>query len=187
MKKKSIKKHIHHIIPKHMGGTDNPSNLVEVTVEEHALAHKRLYEKYRKREDYISWKSLEGQINQTELQYYRSRLGGLKNKGKTKSEEHKRKIALANLGKKLSKNTKEKISIAQTGQNNSMYGKKRSQHYKKVTQSLAMKKAWYKKKTKNRYALIELLAQKRQERNREFSQPSLCLIKGGKNDFKRGD
>jgi hypothetical protein len=30
-------KHIHHIVPKHMGGTDDPSNLVELTVAEHAL------------------------------------------------------------------------------------------------------------------------------------------------------
>lgn len=36
-------KHIHHIIPKHAGGDDNPSNLIEVTVEEHAKIH---YERY---------------------------------------------------------------------------------------------------------------------------------------------
>ena len=39
-------KHKHHIIPKHMGGTDDPSNLIELTVEEHAEAHKILFEKY---------------------------------------------------------------------------------------------------------------------------------------------
>jgi hypothetical protein len=27
-------KHIHHIIPKHIGGTDEPSNLIELTVKE---------------------------------------------------------------------------------------------------------------------------------------------------------
>lgn len=35
--------HKHHIIPKYMGGTDDPSNLVEVTVEQHALLHKQLW------------------------------------------------------------------------------------------------------------------------------------------------
>jgi hypothetical protein len=33
-------KHKHHIIPKHMGGTDDSDNLVELTIEEHAEAHR---------------------------------------------------------------------------------------------------------------------------------------------------
>ena len=43
--------HTHHIIPKHMGGTDDPSNLIELTVRQHALAHKKLYEKHGKWQD----------------------------------------------------------------------------------------------------------------------------------------
>lgn len=35
---------IHHIIPKCMGGTDDPSNLVELTYEEHVEAHRILME-----------------------------------------------------------------------------------------------------------------------------------------------
>lgn len=42
--------HKHHIIPRHMGGTDDPSNLVELTVEKHAEAHRQLYEQYGKLE-----------------------------------------------------------------------------------------------------------------------------------------
>ena len=26
-------KHKHHIVPKHMGGSDNPENLIELTIE----------------------------------------------------------------------------------------------------------------------------------------------------------
>ena len=48
-------KHIHHIIPKHMGGTDDPSNLVELTVEQHAEAHRQLYEQYGRLEDKRAW------------------------------------------------------------------------------------------------------------------------------------
>jgi hypothetical protein len=44
-------KHKHHIIPRHMGGTDDPSNLVELTRKEHAMAHMKLYEQYGKKED----------------------------------------------------------------------------------------------------------------------------------------
>jgi hypothetical protein len=36
-------KEIHHIIPKCMGGTDDPSNLIELTFEEHVEAHRQLY------------------------------------------------------------------------------------------------------------------------------------------------
>ena len=39
-----------------MGGTDEPSNLVELTVEEHAEAHRVLWEKYGKKEDELAWK-----------------------------------------------------------------------------------------------------------------------------------
>jgi hypothetical protein len=55
-------KHKHHIIPRHMGGSDDPSNLVELTIEEHAEAHRMLYEQYGKVEDKIAWQSLAGLI-----------------------------------------------------------------------------------------------------------------------------
>jgi hypothetical protein len=55
-------KHKHHIVPKHIGGSDDPSNLVELTVEEHANAHKELYESHGRWQDYIAWKTLSGQI-----------------------------------------------------------------------------------------------------------------------------
>ena len=41
-----------------MGGTDDPNNLVELTVEEHAEAHKLLYEKYQCWQDYVAWQGL---------------------------------------------------------------------------------------------------------------------------------
>lgn len=58
--------HKHHIIPKHIGGKDDPENLVELTIEEHAEAHKKLFEKYGKIEDKIAWLALSGQITSSE-------------------------------------------------------------------------------------------------------------------------
>ena len=46
-----------------MGGSNDPSNLVELTVEEHAEAHRILWEKHGKWQDKIAWKTLSGQIS----------------------------------------------------------------------------------------------------------------------------
>jgi len=54
----NIMKHKHHIIPRHMGGSDDSTNLIELTVEEHADAHKKLYEEYGHWQDYVAWQGL---------------------------------------------------------------------------------------------------------------------------------
>lgn len=71
-------KHLHHIIPRHMGGTDDPSNLIELTIEEHADAHRKLYEQHGKREDYLAWKGLSGKIGKEEIMVELASLGGKK-------------------------------------------------------------------------------------------------------------
>lgn len=58
--------HKHHIIPKHMGGSDEPSNLIELTVADHAEAHKKLYEEHGNEYDRIAWLSLTKQIDHAE-------------------------------------------------------------------------------------------------------------------------
>lgn len=78
-------KHKHHIIPRHMGGTDDPSNLIELTVEEHADAHRKLYEQYGKREDYLAWKGLSGKIGKEYIMNELASLGG-KNSAKIQKE-----------------------------------------------------------------------------------------------------
>lgn len=50
--------HKHHIIPRHAGGTDDPSNLVELSVDDHAESHKVLYEQYGRWQDYVAWQGL---------------------------------------------------------------------------------------------------------------------------------
>lgn len=55
-----MKKHKHHIIPRHAGGTDDPSNIIELTIEEHAEAHRVLWEKHRRIEDKVAWNMLSG-------------------------------------------------------------------------------------------------------------------------------
>jgi hypothetical protein len=74
----SVMKHKHHINPRHSGGGDEPSNLVELTIAEHAEAHKRLFEKYGKKEDFIARKALAGSITKEEFLAERASLGGQK-------------------------------------------------------------------------------------------------------------
>lgn len=58
--------HLHHIIPRHAGGSDEASNLVKLTISEHAEAHRLLWETNHQEEDYIAWKALSGQITMSE-------------------------------------------------------------------------------------------------------------------------
>jgi hypothetical protein len=63
-----------------MGGSDDPSNLIELTIGEHAEAHKKLYEQYGHWQDLIAWKGLSGQIGYeevlTEVYRYAGKKGG---------------------------------------------------------------------------------------------------------------
>lgn len=76
--------HNHHIIPKHAGGTDEPSNLIRLTVEEHAEAHRLLFEEHGRWEDEVAWKALSGQITLNEASKLAHRLGSTKG-GKSNS------------------------------------------------------------------------------------------------------
>ena len=62
-------KHWHHIIPKHAGGTDDESNLVQLTVKEHAEAHRILYEEHGRWQDKVAWLSLAGIMSDQERIY----------------------------------------------------------------------------------------------------------------------
>jgi len=58
--------HIHHIVPKHMGGTDDKNNLQKLTIKQHADAHKKLYEQYGHWQDKVAYETLSGQHDRKE-------------------------------------------------------------------------------------------------------------------------
>jgi hypothetical protein len=89
-------KHTHHIIPRHMGGTDDPSNLVELTVEEHAEAHRILYEQHGRWQDKVAWQGLVGLIGHDEImqEMWNARRGeGNHFYGKKHTDEYKRRMS----------------------------------------------------------------------------------------------
>jgi len=143
--------HNHHIIPKHMGGTDDPSNLIKLTVEEHAGAHKLLWEKDGRWQDEIAWKALSGQISSAEAiitavkkantgrkatdelrKHFSITRTGTNNPfyGRKHSPESIKKIRDRKIGKKASTETKQKLSEIRKGVNNSFYGKTHTTEFK---------------------------------------------------------
>lgn len=112
-------KHKHHIIPKHMGGTDEPSNLVELTVEEHAEAHRLLWETHGLKQDWLAWQGLAGLIGKEQLLHELFVLAGKKsrppvghkaNLGRKWSSEYKQKMSDISKGVKKSEEHKNNIS-----------------------------------------------------------------------------
>ena len=116
--------HKHHIIPKHAGGTDDSSNIVMLTVKEHAEAHRKLYEEHGRWQDKVAHRMLSGQITAQEatIEAIKKTQTGRKH---SFEEIEKRKKSL--IGKKHSEETKKKMSL-----NNGMKGKTLSENQKKI-------------------------------------------------------
>lgn len=117
--------HMHHIVPKHIGGTEDPSNLVKLTIKEHSEAHRELYEKYGRLEDKLAWMGLSGMIGKDEIiseiwKRNGEAVGKLSSKGRKypKSEETRQKISNTLKGKKQSEETKKKRADSHRGRKN---------------------------------------------------------------------
>lgn len=63
-----------------MGGSNEPSNIIELTVPEHAEAHRILFEKHGKWQDELAWKGLSGRLSKEEAIREKLRLANIGNK-----------------------------------------------------------------------------------------------------------
>jgi hypothetical protein len=99
-----------------MGGTDDPSNLVELTVEEHAEAHRILFERYGKWQDNVAWKALSGHIGKEEIIH---EIHKNMNKGRIPSLETREKMAAAKRGRKISQEHKKALNEGRRNSKNS--------------------------------------------------------------------
>jgi len=123
--------HKHHIIPRHAGGTDDPSNLIKLTIDEHAEAHRILYQKHGRWQDRVAWQALTKAIPKAEIIRLKQSLA---TKGKKQTPEHIEKRKL--LGEK-------NPMFGKFGELNPMYGKRGqlSPHFgKKHTEKTCVKK-----------------------------------------------
>jgi len=120
--------HNHHIVPKHVGGTDHPSNIIRLTAEEHSLIHLELYEKFGRDEDRWAYVVLSVRKD-IDMSGENSPRWGRKHSEKTKKKMSMAKIG--KLGKKHSEESKQKMSAARKGENNPMWGMKHSEETKK--------------------------------------------------------
>ena len=135
-----------------MGGTDDPTNLQELSIEEHALEHKKLFEKYGHWQDYLAWKGLSGRLTKEDIirqkiiksnnsRKNNPKFSGENNPfyGKTHSDKVKEIISNTNrgntyrLGKKHTEESKNNIKFNHSdfsGENNPFYGKNHSNEVK---------------------------------------------------------
>jgi hypothetical protein len=129
----------HHIIPKSLGGTDDESNLVDLTAQEHFLCHWLLTKIYPTGEEH--WKMLNAlrimraesskhqryntkitarvyaNLKEEYAQLHSERFSGEGNRmyGKNHTDEAKRKISEANKGRKQTPEEKARQKAAITG------------------------------------------------------------------------
>lgn len=115
-------KHQHHIIPRHAGGSDDPSNLVSLTVAEHAEAHRVLWEQHGRLQDKLAWLMLAGKTDDAEsvrlelmkTPEYRQKMSRVMT-GRVRSPEHCANLSKALTGKRPSSKTRRKQSLAKRG------------------------------------------------------------------------
>jgi len=69
-------KHKHHITPRYRGGSDDPSNLVEVSIVQHAMWHFCNYQLWGDDRDRLAFLALSGKVGREEIELERSRIGG---------------------------------------------------------------------------------------------------------------
>lgn len=91
---KSPLMHKHHIVPRYKGGTDEPENLVEVSITQHAMYHFCNYQLWGNVEDYVAWRGLSGQISEAEFLAEKlkifSQKGAIASKKKFEDEEFRK-------------------------------------------------------------------------------------------------
>jgi len=141
-------RHKHHIVPKHAGGTNDPSNLIEVTIEQHAELHLSRYLSFGEKEDWWAFMGLSGQMSKEDIfaETCKSWLGKKRSEetklkmrkphGPKHTPESRAKISAARKGKTLSPEHKEKISKSLEGNQRSLGKTLSLDHKEKLSKAM---------------------------------------------------
>lgn len=82
--------HKHHIVPRHMGGTNDASNLITLTIEQHADAHRQLYEQHGRWQDRLAWLGLSSRLDREHI-----RIAAVSNANKGSPKSLKQREAMS--------------------------------------------------------------------------------------------
>jgi DNA repair exonuclease SbcCD ATPase subunit len=139
--------HKHHLIPRHAGGTDDPSNIIKVNTALHSFLHKQLYEEHGRWQDKIAYECLSGRISKEEAIRQAQSLG---QKGKKKPpsvvqaiiESNKRRCGEKHhfYGKKRPPETLKKMSESHLGQEPWNKGRKMTAEEVEVNRQAQLKR-----------------------------------------------
>jgi hypothetical protein len=154
---------IHHVIPRCLGGTDDLTNLVPLTAEEHYVAHQLLVKIYPGVPGLVfACIAMSGKTNEYRnnklyawVRKQCSEAAILNRTGKKHSDETKVKMSAWQKGKpkqKASQETKDKMSAARKGRPSHLKGKELSEaHKNKIVESITGRK--HSEETKAKMAL----------------------------------
>jgi hypothetical protein len=106
-----------------MGGTDDPSNLIELTIDEHAEAHKKLYEELGHWQDWCAYQALSGRLGQEEILRLKQ---GMANKGRKRTPEQIENIRQAALKRSERQRKDGTLAKANKKRSEAMMGVKKS-------------------------------------------------------------
>ena len=126
-----------------MGGSDDPSNLVEVTIEEHAELHLSLYLEHGKYEDYIAYNMLAGKTTEGERVLNLVRSDYMKNR--VVSQRIRDRMREYNLTKVYTDEERKARSERTKGDKNPFYGKTHTNDTKERIREAA-RQQWQKTK-----------------------------------------
>ena len=129
-----------------MGGTDEPSNLFECSVEEHAELHFALYLEHGRWQDWVAYHMLSGMTEEGTTELYKQNAEYMRTRHI--SEESRQRMSVGQtrrFQREFPEELRERFRVLNGGENNPFYGKNHTEDVKQQIRKKA-KEQWQKTK-----------------------------------------